>query len=322
MFEVTDWKPGADRPALFRRARLYDDIRSFFRLRSVLEVDTPALSSAAVSDPHVESLVTRIDGVAGAHYLHTSPEFPMKRLLAAGSGDIYQICKVFRQAEIGRVHNPEFTLLEWYRIGFNHHDLMDEMDALLDHLVPEIENRPTLRITFHEAFLQYAGIDIEGDVESIRAGAIKCSHAVPEGITEKSDWLDWLMGQIVAQGLPRDRFTFIYDYPGSQAALARIRPGKPAIAERFEVYWGDLELANGFHELADADEQLARFRNECASRKVEVRHVPPVDERLIDALRHGLPDCAGVALGLDRLLMLCLGKTELKDVMTFAFDHA
>jgi len=301
---------------------LHDDIRSFFRLRAVLEVDTPALSAAGVSDPNVESLETRVDGVAGARYLHTSPEFPMKRLLAAGSGDIYQICKVFRQGEIGRVHNPEFTLLEWYRIGFDHHDLMGEMDALLDELVPEIERRPTLRITYHEAFSRYAGIDVEGDVESIRAGAIRCSHAIPGGITERGDWLDWLMGQIVAPGLSRDRFTFIYDYPGSQAALAKIRPGNPELAERFEVYWGDLELANGFHELVDADEQFARFRRECGSRWVGSRQAPPIDENLIAALRHGMPDCAGVALGLDRLLMLCLGKTSLKDVMTFSFDHA
>ena len=282
----------------------------------------PALSGAAVSDPHIESLQTHIEGAARVRYLHTSPELPMKRLLAAGSGDIYQICKVFRLGEIGRIHNPEFTILEWYRLGFNHHDLMDEMDALLGLLVPEIKSRSALRITYREAFLQYAGIDVECDIEAIRTRAIKGSRVAPIGITEKDTWLDWLMGECVAPGFPPDRFTFIYDYPGSQAALAKIRPGKPALAERFEVYWGELELANGFHELIDADEQLARFQRERDSRRNQARHVPPFDEKLIAALRHGLPDCAGVALGLDRLLMACLGKTSLREVMTFAFDRA
>lgn len=307
---------------MHRRAKLYDDIRAFFRHRSVLEVDTPALSASAVSDPNVESLQTRVEGVANVRYLHTSPEFPMKRLLAAGSGDIYQICKVFRQGELGRVHNPEFTLLEWYRIGFNHHDLMDEMDRLLGEIVPEIDSPPALRITYHEAFLQYAGIDVEGDIDSIRARAVDCSRAVPTGITKKDTWLDWLMGECISRDFPRDRFTFVYDYPASQATLARIRPGQPAVAERFEVYLGELELANGFHELGDADEQYARFQGECDSRRIQSRHAAPIDKQLIAALRHGLPGCAGVALGLDRLLMACLGKTSLKDVLTFTFDHA
>ena len=318
---MIDWRPGANRSVWLRRAKLHDDIRSFFRLRSVLEVDTPALSEAAVSDPHVESPRTHIDGADRVRYLHSSPELPMKRLLAAGSGDIYQICKVFRQGEIGRLHNPEFTLLEWYRLEFDHHDLMDEMDALLDLLVPEIKNLSALRITYREAFLQYAGIDVDSDLDSIQARAVKGPRAAPTGITEKEPWLDWLMGECVAPGFPPDRFTFIYDYPGAQAALAKIRPGRPALAERFEVYWGELELANGFHELTDADEQLARFQRECDSRRDRARHVPPIDEKLIAALRHGLPDCAGVALGLDRLLMACLGKTSLSEVMTFAFSR-
>ena len=287
-----------------------------------MEVDTPVLSSATVPDPNVDSLQTEVRGQDSLRYLHTSPEFPMKRLLAAGCGDIYQICKVFRQGEIGRNHNPEFTLLEWYRVGYDHHRLMDDMSSLLKHALPEINAEPPLRITYREAFKALAGIDSEAGPDQLANTAIHFPAVAPEGLTEKDQWLDWLMSTQVAPRFPKDRFTFVYDYPASQAALSRIREGDSPVAERFEVYWGDLELANGFHELTDADEQRARFNAERAQRRQQGAQVPPLDERLLAALEKGLPDCAGVALGLDRLLMVCLGKTVINDVLAFGFENA
>ncbi len=319
---MVDWRPVADRDTLHYRADMLRATRAFFNQRGVLEVDTPTLSRASVCDPNVESLHTQVDGSAEVNYLHTSPEFPMKRLLAAGMGDIYQICKVFRQGEVGRYHNPEFTLLEWYRTGFDHHDLMNEMEALLGQLAPELNRHTAQRLSYHEAFLQYAGLDVETSTESICAYAQRVSTSTPTGITDKDTWLDWLMGECVAPRFPQNKLTFIYDYPASQAALARIKPDNPAVAERFEVYWGELELANGFHELDNADEQYTRFQVERARRTSQGKHAPPIDEKLIAALHHGLPGCAGVALGLDRLLMASLGKPHIKDVMAFSYEHA
>ncbi len=324
------WRPGADLTALRLRAELLARIRAFFAARGVLEVETPALSAAALTDPHLASFSTVYSGPGPRHgrtlYLHTSPEFPMKRLLAAGSGCIYQIARVFRDGEAGRLHNPEFTLLEWYRVGFDHHRLMDEVaelaTALLDGRVPLAEPE---RLSYRVAFQRYLGLDPHrATVAELAAGAERFEVPIPPGMPmdETDPWLDLLLTHRVEPYLGVGRLTFLYDYPASQAALARLRPGDPPVGERFELYLNGIELANGFHELGDAGEQCRRFEAENAARRARELPEMPIDEHLLAALAIGLPDCAGVALGFDRLTLLAAGNESLAEVLAFPFDRA
>ncbi len=325
------WRPTATLEALHARAELYGSVRSFFGARGVLEVETPILSRHATVDRHIDSFgVFTPAGMSAARtppalWLQTSPEFAMKRLLAAGSGPIYQIARVFRVDEQGRHHNPEFSMLEWYRPDFDHHRLMDEVAALIAHCgIPAASTR----LSYREAFERHAGFD----PFALDAGALQLRFrqrglGVPEGLSddECADvdlWLDLWMSHVVGPHLGREAPEFVYDFPASQAALARVRPGTPPVAERFELFWHGIELANGFHELADAAEQEARFAADTAWRTARGRTVPPYDAHLIDALRAGLPDCAGVALGLDRLLMLASGCQRLDAVLAFPADRA
>ena len=322
---MPDWQPSATSDTLVIRARLLQRIRAFFHAHEVLEVETPLLSRAAVTDPHIESFVVSASHEATPRYLHTSPEFAMKRLLAAGSGPIYQICKVFRQGEAGRQHNPEFSMLEWYRPGFDHQQLMAEVDALVrDLLDGYLILADTLRMSYQEAFQRYTGLDpLAASVTELQRTVQQHGIAIT-GLDayHKDPWLDLLLTHVVEPALPQDRPVFIYDYPASQAALARIRPVVPPVAERFELYLGGMELANGFHELTDAVEQRQRFSADLAHRKE--MHLPPVpvDERLLAALEAGLPDCAGVALGIDRLVMLAAGVKSISEVLTFDDQRA
>jgi lysyl-tRNA synthetase class 2 len=319
---VSDWQPTASLKNLKLRAELLAKLRQFFVARNVLEVDTPALSWSGATDYHIQSF--RVDaGQGGALYLHTSPEFPMKRLLAAGSGDIWQLAKVFRRGEVGRLHNPEFSLLEWYRLGFDHHRLMQETAELVAVLVPTLK-AATEYLTYREAFQRHARLD------PFRASAADCSatlkatgrHPPAEQELDLDGWLDLLAGELVYPALGQGGLTFIYDYPASQAALARVRPGEPPVAERFEAFLQGIELANGFHELLDAAEQRRRFEQDRARRKAEGLMDVPLDERLIEALAHGLPECSGVALGFDRLVMIAAGARSLEDVLAFPADRA
>ena len=326
-----DWRPTAALEVLKLRARLLERIRAFFSERGVLEVETPILSTAAVTDPMLASLATRYTGPrfprGQAFYLHTSPEFPMKRLLAAGSGSIYQICKVFRDGEAGRLHNPEFTLVEWYRTGFDHHRLMDETGELVTHLLtPAMSLDAPERFSYREVFRRHEGLEQHkasaGDF-AIVAKAHKIG--VPPELLTQNDlavWRDLLLTHVVEPKLGQGRLTFIYDYPASQASLARIQPGDPPVAARFELYLNGVELANGFHELADADEQRTRFERQLHARVAGGQPVVPMDERLLAALAQGLPDCAGVALGFDRLVMLACGAKSVQEVMAFPIDRA
>ena len=326
-----DWQPAAALEVLKLRARLLERIRAFFSERGVLEVETPILSTAAVTDPMLASLATRYTGPrfprGQAFYLHTSPEFPMKRLLAAGSGSIYQICKVFRDGESGRRHNPEFTLLEWYRVGFDHHQLMAETgDLVMQLLAPTLRLNPPEQMTYREAFLRHTQIDPHTATTSDYA-AVADAHGirVPTGLHQHDDaavWRDLLLTHVVEPKLGQGQLTFIYDYPASQASLARIQPGEPPLAARFELYLNGIELANGFHELADAEEQRTRFERQLHTRAAGGQPVVPMDERLLAALEHGLPDCAGVALGFDRLVMLAAGARSVSEVVTFPIDRA
>ncbi|MBE2294930.1 MAG: EF-P lysine aminoacylase GenX [Phycisphaerales bacterium] len=322
------WQPAADFATLRLRAELLARIRRFFAARGVLEVETPALSAAAITDPHLISFAVHPDGPGSRHplYLHTSPEFPMKRLLAAGSGCIYQIARVFRDDEWGRLHNPEFTLLEWYRVGFDHHRLMDEVAELTSILLAgRVALAVPERLSYGAAFQRYLGLDPHrATVAELASCAQRQAVSIPPGMpaTETDPWLDLLLTHCIESHLGKGRLTFLHDYPASQAALARLQSGDPPVGERFELYLNGIELANGFHELGDAHEQRRRFEAENAARRARGQPEMPIDEQMLAALAAGLPDCAGVALGFDRLLMLAAGRPSLAEVLAFPFDRA
>jgi lysyl-tRNA synthetase class 2 len=317
------WRPSASLEALKRRAGMLSSARDFFAQRGVLEVETPILSAGAVSDPQLESLATRIAGLAGEFYLQTSPEYAMKRLLAAGSGDIYQICKVFRDAERGRWHNPEFSMIEWYRLGFDDAALMDEVEALVAKLLrPQRQLESAERLSYSAALERYAGVDAHQSSEAQLTAAAQAHGIVCDAHLDRDAKLDLLMALIVGPQLGLGRPCFICDYPASQAALARVKPGLPAVAARFELYLDGVELANGFHELQDAAEQRRRFNNDQKLRGERGLPQRPLDERLLTALEAGLPECAGVALGFDRLVALALRADALADAIAFPIDIA
>ena len=313
------WRPSASIANLRARADLVRRVRAFFEAREVLEVETPLLSRHATVDRHIESFRCVQGG-----WLHTSPEFAMKRLLCAGSGPIWQLCKVFRYEESGRLHNPEFSLLEWYRPGFDHHALMDEVESLLRHCGVE-SAVPFERIAYREVFLREAGFDpVTAPLTQLREALTVLGQPEPRGLSEdeladRDLWLDLWMSGVIAPRLGRGRPCFLYDFPASQAALARVRG---EVAERFELIWNGVELANGFHELADAEEQERRFLADRAWRAQRGRVEPPHDAALIAALHHGLPDCAGVALGIDRLLQGLLGLPTLAETLAFDCERA
>jgi lysyl-tRNA synthetase class 2 len=320
---AADWRPTANPAALRRRAVLKARTHEFFAARGVLEVETPVLSSGGLSDPQIESLATRVSGMSGPFFLNTSPEYSMKRLLAAGSGDIYQLCKVFRDGERGRWHNPEFTLLEWYRLGFDDAALMTEVELLVARLLaPERLLEPAERLTYAQALRRHAGVDAHsaGDIELQRAAEKHGVHC--KGDLDRDAKLDLLMGLVVGPNLGHERPCFVCDYPASQASLARLKPGQPPVAARFEFFLDGIELANGFHELADAEEQRGRFARDLAIRRAHGQVEPPIDERLLAALAAGMPDCAGVALGFDRLVAISLGAARLSQAMAFPIDNA
>lgn len=322
-----DWRPTASVDAMRLRAALYRRIRDFFDARGVLEVETPILSESGNTDPNIESLRTRFDGpsAAGARerWLRTSPEYPLKRLLAAGIGDCYELGRVFRNGEAGRRHNPEFTMLEWYRVGWDHHRLMDEVAALVGESLALVARAlPVRKRTYAQVFHDHAGVDPHhAPVEALRAalGEVRIDG---DGLS-RDDWLDLLLTHRIEPALAQsERIELIHDFPASQAALSLIRPCDPPLAERFECYVDGVELANGYHELADAAEQRARFAADLAMRRARGRIEPPFDERLLAALASGLPDSAGVAMGVDRLLMVLGTGTTIADVVAMPFDRA
>jgi elongation factor P--(R)-beta-lysine ligase len=322
-----DWRPTASLEILKRRAQVLAQIREFFAKRGVLEVETPLLSAAGTTDPNLHSYMARslaAGDPANPRYLHTSPEFAMKRLVASGSGSIYQICKVFRGGENGRRHNPEFTMLEWYRVGYDYHQLMDEVAALAtDTLADSRRFGPAEKLSYADAFERHAGLDPHTASAAAFAAAARERDIDVSGLAlDRDGWRDLLLTHLVEPHLGRDGLCFIYDYPASAAALARIRPGDRPVAERFELYLDGVELANGFQELVNAAEQRDRFAQDRRVRADRGLPAVPADEHLLTAIENGLPACSGVALGVDRLVMLAVGATSIADVVSFPADRA
>lgn len=315
---MPDWRPSASPERVRLRAGLLADIRAFFAERGVLEVETPLLGAATVADVHIDSFEVPAPG-APPLYLQTSPEFAMKRLLAAGAGPIYQICKAFRRGESGRRHNPEFTLLEWYRPGFSMERLMDEVAELADRV---LACGAVTRLSYRQAFMDRLGLDPHApDADALRRQLRRRVEIDDGGLTD-GERLQLLMTHCVEPSLPEH--CLLYDYPADQAALAAVRPdaGGAPVAKRFELYAKGLELANGYFELTDAAEQRRRFEAELAERRRRSLPEPPMDRRLLAALESGLPACAGVALGVDRLLMLAAGADDIREVLNFGAGRA
>ena len=325
------WQSTANHEVLLERALMLKNIRAFFDARNVMEVETPLLSHSSTTDPHLDSLQSRFRDQRC--YLNTSPEYGMKRLLANNPVSIYQICKAFRDDELGDFHNPEFTLLEWYRLDYDCEKLMDELQELLEDLCKQSkqfthEMIPFQRLSYQQAF--------ENTVEfnPHQATSSECYHyarnhgvEIPQGLDENDeldDWLDWLLTQRVLPAFQKDAFTFLYDYPVSQCALAKIgrNTQNVPIAKRFELFYGEIELANGFHELTDPVEQLQRFKLENNTRKCRGKEMARIDKHFIAALDAGLAECSGLALGLDRVLMVLVGAENIEQVLSFSWERA
>jgi lysyl-tRNA synthetase class 2 len=300
------------------RAALYREIRAFFDQRRVLEVETPLLSAAAVTDVHLASVAACLaDG--RPRYLQTSPELAMKRLLAAGSGPIWQLAKVFRDGERGRRHHPEFTLLEWYRPGFDDRDLAAEVDMLLR---ATLGTRAAVAITYAQAFREFLDVDALEDTAEVLHTRLVARGFAPPSWESRDDLLTYAMAAAIEPDLGRGRPTIVFDWPASQAALAQIDPVDCRVAHRFEVFLEGVELANGFFELGDPSEQRTRFEADLDFRRAHGLPEPPIDEHFLTALESGLPSCAGVALGIDRLLMLRLGVATIDEVLAFPIERA
>jgi elongation factor P--(R)-beta-lysine ligase len=320
--EHVDWQPTARLDVLRLRAALLARVRAYFAATGALEVETPVMVGAAVTDVHLESLeVRRADGTR-AGFLQTSPEYAMKRLLCAGAPDIYQVARVFRDGERGRNHNPEFTMVEWYRLGMDHLALMQDVEALLRALLEPLRSvGPTRVVTYSAAFRACLDCDpLEASAGELAACLRERGTDVPAALDgDRDGLLDLAMATHVAPGFAADRVTFVHDFPASQAALARVRG---PVASRFEAFWGGLELANGFHELNDAAEQSRRFATDIAgrARRARPRHEP--DRHFLAALAAGLPDCAGVALGFDRVAMIAAGASRIDEVIAYPAERA
>ncbi|WP_078000306.1 elongation factor P--(R)-beta-lysine ligase [Edwardsiella tarda] len=325
MSDTASWQPSAPVANLLKRASIMATIRRFFSDRGVLEVDTPSMSQATITDVHLVPFQTHFVGPGVAQgmtlYLMTSPEYHMKRLLAAGSGPIYQLCRSFRNEESGRYHNPEFTILEWYRPHYDMYRLMNEVDDLLQQVL-ECESAETL--SYQQAFIRHLDVDpLSADKTQLREAAAKLDLS---NVADKEEDRDTLLQLLFAFGVEphigKERPAFVYHFPASQASLAQISTEDHRVAERFEVYYRGVELANGFHELTDADEQRLRFEQDNRKRAALGLPQQPLDEHLLAALAHGMPDSSGVALGVDRLIMLALSAERLSEVIAFSVDRA
>ncbi|MDX8129957.1 EF-P lysine aminoacylase EpmA [Methylomonas sp. BW4-1] len=320
---TVSWQPSCPLEHLRTRAQMLAATRRFFEARDVLEVETPLLCPATGTDPQLDFFSSQFNfpPTRPTLFLQTSPEFAMKRLLADGSGSIYQICKAFRNGEAGRYHNPEFTILEWYRVGYDLRQLMAEVaELLLQLLQPFHAALPTKQISYQQLFLDATGLDplvfCNSDYQAYAA-----ANELPEAVDLCGDdhalWLDFIFSHCVQRTMDKDTIYLLHSYPAIQSSLARLHVDDSRVSERFEVFINGVELGNGFYELADPQEQEARFDKEIAYRLSHDLPVVSKDEAFLQALKFGLPDCSGVAIGLDRLLMIALGSESISDVLAF-----
>lgn len=311
------WRPGADVATARARAAMLDHVRDYFRDAGVLQVCTPVLGGDSVTDPNVESIPC--ETTAGRAYLQPSPEYFMKRLLAAEYPDIYQVGPAFRDGENGRRHATEFTMLEWYRRGFDLQQIIDDAVTLSRRLITRHSLNGVDDIHYSAAFEQHLDLDPLTATAQDIADAVSADPTLREAIGDDRDaWLDLALATRVASSFPADRLTVLHHFPASQSALARLDPDAPDVAERFELFVGSVEIANGFVELTDAAEQRRRFDQDRRKRRSAGQTVPAIDERFLQALESGLPECAGVALGLDRVLMIDEGLDDIRQVQSFA----
>lgn len=317
--------PTATWETLVHRANLLRQVRSFFDQRAFIEVETPLLSADTVVDRHLDPMRVELPpraGVAPTMWLQTSPEFGMKRLLAAGASAIYQVTRAFRWGEAGRWHNPEFTMVEWYRVGDNMQAAIDLLAALACTLLNVKLVEP---LSYQDAFIRYAQLDpFDALPTQLTAACQRLGIEIPIGFeqADRDDWLDLILGQFISRQMSTTHPVILYDFPATQAMLARIRPDRPPRAERFELFFQGCELANGYHELLDPDELRRRAARANQQRVADGNQPLPETNRLLAAMEYGLPPCAGVALGFDRLVMLALGARQLDEVVAFPFDRA
>ncbi|AJQ94390.1 EF-P lysine aminoacylase EpmA [Gynuella sunshinyii] len=312
---MTAWKPTAPLQNLVIRAQIINKIRNFFQDRQVLEVETPILSQFAATDPHLDSF--RVND----HFLQTSPEFPMKRLVAAGSGAVFQICKVFRQDEAGKRHNPEFTMLEWYQPGYTDQQLWQEAIALISCITGE---HSTQVISYRDAFISYLQVDpLTAELSALKQLCHQYAGAEADNFS-RDDCLDLLISIVIEPGFNPNQFTVLHRFPASQAALAKktTDPDGEKVSHRFEIFFKGMELANGYWELTNAKEQKDRFDDDNRRRVKMGKQPVPVDKLMLDALENGLPDCAGIAMGIDRLIMIACHSRNIKEVLSFSWENA
>lgn len=323
------WQPTLTWQNAQKRAQILQQIRQFFSERNVIEVETPALSQGTVTDVHLDALSCRYDflsdsaaGQSTELYLQTSPEFHMKRLLASGYGCIYQIAKAFRHEEAGRFHNPEFTMLEWYRVGFDHFDLMNEVAELLTAV---LECGQPHQITYQNLFVTQLGLDpLTADREQLLTIIRQANKLSDWLITEQDNdiLLQFIFSEIIEANIGIEVPYFVYNFPKSQASLAKICPNDERVAQRFECYYQGVELVNGFNELTDAKNQLERFQDDNNKRTGLGLPKKPIEKQFMSALDEGLPQCAGVALGVDRLIMLALKAKHINEVISFSVERS
>ena len=313
-----DWSPNTTQQTRLARAKMLLQIRTFFASQNVLEVETPAISQGANTDPFIESI--KADST---RYLHTSPEYPMKRLLAVGSGDIYQICKVWRASELGSKHNPEFTLLEWYRVDFSYQQLLQEVSDLLQNLLSDLKKKPKF-ISYSQLFLEKFSINPHIPCRDLLLACVnKDIPSLNADDLDQQAMLDALLTHCIEPGFEDNRLTFVYDYPASQSALAQLRQEQDhSVAERFEVYLGNLELGNGYQEETDAKRNRDILERDNQT-LIDTGFDPvTVDELFLSACDAGIPASAGVAIGLDRVLMGITGEKSIQKVINFPWDKA
>lgn len=323
MFEQENWQPSASIENLLARAKIIAEIRRFFTDRGLLEVETPVLSEFGVTDVHLStfntSFISPTAEKSKALWLSTSPEYHMKRLLAAGSGPIFQLCHVFRNEEAGQYHNPEFTMLEWYRPHFDMYRLINEVDDLLQQI---LDCKPTESLSYQFVFQEYVGLDPLSAEKAELVAKAKQYHLQQAEQEDRDTLLQFLFSTVVEPNIGKENPVAVYHFPATQAALAQISSEDHRVAERFEFYYKGLELANGFHELTDVNEQLHRFEQDNVQRQKMGLPQRQIDKRLLGALQAGVPNCSGIALGVDRLLMIALGANEIHEVMAFGIENA